>query len=69
MTTLSISQPSLSRSHAKGILRSAFDRLIEARHLQARRYISNLSVQGHDRFDLADMDRRSLFEAAAPERS
>ena len=69
MTTLSISQTNLSRSHARGILRHAFDRLIEARHLQAHRCLSNMSVQGHERLDLADMDRRSLFDAAAPERS
>ncbi|WP_223999216.1 hypothetical protein [Aureimonas sp. SA4125] len=69
MTSVAISQASLPRQHVKGILRSAFDRLIEARHLQARRYISNVSSQGIGRLDLADINRRSLFEAAAPERN
>ena len=69
MTTLSITKANLSRTNAKGAMRNAFDRLIEARHLQARRYLSNLSVKGYDQFDLADADRRSLFDAASPERS
>lgn len=58
-----------SRSRSKGFIRTAFDRLFEVRDSTIRRHAGSiLSIHGSDRFDLSEMERRSLFDMTGPER-
>lgn len=60
--------PLRSRSRSKSLVRTALDRFIELRGQEVRRHALTPLVHGFDRFDVSDIERRSLFDMAARER-
>ena len=68
MATTTFTELSLRRSgRSRGFMRTMFDRVIEAREREARRYVEDrMAVLGRD--ELSASTRDSLFESRAPER-
>ncbi len=68
MATTTFTELSLRRAgRSRGFMRTVFDRVVEAREREARRYVEDrMAVLGRDDFSAATRD--SLFEGQAPER-
>lgn len=58
-----------TRSNACGVVRNSFGRAMEARERQMRRHSASITAfYGAERLDMSLIERRSLLDAAAPER-
>ena len=68
MATTTFTELSLRRAgRSRGFMRTVFDRVIEAREREARRYVEDhMAIFGRD--DLSAATRDSLFEGHTPER-
>ena len=70
MMMMTFADPTMrTRSNSYGLVRNAFERMMETRDRQTRRRsASTTSLYGAERLNISQVERQSLFDSVAPER-